>query len=283
VLLFYPMGASCRLVALFDWPARQEGAWIISINRPGKGRSSPAASGQDHLETACSDIVACLDHLGVQKARLLFLCAGAPFALGFCARYPQRTQGRLCGCSSWVSPSDCADARFLYKLGASMPTGLLSATASAVAGLWHSLPAVLPVVSMGAGEGLEGLSEEHEAYESDGQSLDSMQEDVGGEGDDAAILVDSAKAWGLDYSDLPQPVVMFHGEDDMTVPIACAEWLHSMLPAASELYRIPKGTHAEVMISGIWPALRVLLAPPEELLVKGHRSHGRGRSRRARA
>jgi len=118
VLLFYPLGASRSIVAVFHGPAKRVGVRLICINRPGMG----------------------LDHLGIQRVRLLFLCAGAPFALGFQARYPHRSHGRLVGCSSWVSPSDCPSAKFMYQVGAGLPSGILASLADAMAGWRRSMP-----------------------------------------------------------------------------------------------------------------------------------------------
>lgn len=268
VLMFYPMGASCRLADLFDWPAKQANARLICVNRPGRGWTSPAPShAGSHLQTACEDAQACLDHLHLSRAAVLFLCAGAPFALAFCARFPHRTNGKVVGCSSWVSPSDCPAARLLYKLGASMPVGVLAAAAGAMA---HCLQSVAlgsfssDVQAQGGGvthEEAEVLCSERTAECQDRVALilEKLQSETGGEGEDSAVLVDSAQAWGLSYKTLGHSVSLFHGEDDATVPIACAEWLRDQLPPSSVLYRIPRGTHSGVMLLGIQLALRTLL------------------------
>lgn len=216
---------------------------------------------------ACADVAACLDHLGVEKAGMLFMCAGAPFALSFCVHYPHRINGQLVGCSSWVSPSDCPEARLLYKLGTHVPTSVLTSAAGLISTCLRSVPTALPNFSFSSLSDVssEDLSEDEAAFfcaDHSGECkaliarlLEPMQEEAGGEGDDAAVCLAGAEAWGFDYKALGRPVALFHGEEDTTVPIECAEWLLDQLPAGSTLYRIPRGTHADVMLFGIRMAL----------------------------
>ncbi|CAE7237750.1 ycgS, partial [Symbiodinium sp. KB8] len=173
VLLFYPLGACRFLAAVFATPARRAGARLICLNRPGMGKASAARTGNvsDHIAAHCQDAVKCLDHLGYERARVLFLCAGAPFALAFQARYPTRTFGRLVGCSAWVSPLDCPRAKLMYRLSASLPSTMLATLADAVAGWTRAVPSStafssLPTSSMPSStssmaQSLQGPQEHH--------------------------------------------------------------------------------------------------------------------------
>eukprot|EP00435_Cladocopium_sp_Y103_P072026 s185_g39.t1 len=195
----------------------------------------------------------CLDHLGIHRVRLLFLCAGAPFALGFQARYPHRSHGRLVGCSSWVSPSDCPSAKFMYQVGAGLPSRVLASLADAMVGWTRSMPSsssgysnwaftsFLPSSSMPLSQPAEVKVVpvlEQKAYADSQAEVDTlmercaslmlMEQETGGEGPDAATLVESAKAWGVDYRRLGCSMVLLHGDADATVPVDCAEWLQAM-------------------------------------------------------
>lgn len=284
VLLFYPLGTSRRLAALFDWPATQAGVQMICVNRPGMGGTSSASKGKDHLETFCDDVIRCLDHLGVKKAGVWFLCAGAPFAFSFCTRFPERTTGRVVGCSAWVSPSDCPYARLLYKLGAGMPLGLLAAIWGIFVQCFRSVPIMSlsdsggatvsvsmsdPARSHGEPDAPVPWTEEKalfckersEAWAAHVASLLGPQnKETGGIFEDVAVLVQGAEAWGIDYKNLPFPVSLFHGEDDVQVPVACVEWLQGELPPGSTLHVLPNRDHLEAMLLHIKAVLQALLS-----------------------
>jgi hypothetical protein len=111
-----------------------------------------------------------------------------------------------------------------------------------------------------AGQILEPFVKERPYEDSDDWqcTFDWVMEETGGEGEDASVLVDGAAAWGVDYEEFPCPVLLFHGDADVTVPIDCAEWLLDQLPPSSVLVRVREGEHDEVMLRGVWDALRVL-------------------------
>lgn len=264
VVLFYPMGACRRMAALLRLQAHEAGARLICVNRPGMGGASPVA--QDvRVATACSDVVACLDYLGVERTAVLFMCAGAPFAMAFCSLHPDRFSGKIAGCSAWVSPADCPGALLLYRLGVGMPSSVVSSVAGAIAWCLQSAPqGEMPLDPLsdvvgawsdgGAAAGaLGGALAEWD------QQLSWSQQEAGGEGEDATVLLQEASSWGVHYSALPHPVALFHGDADATVPIACAEWLIEQLPSRSELFRVPGGSHEDVMLCVVPDALQLLL------------------------
>jgi len=243
VLIFYPLGASRRLALFLDKPARSSGARLICVNRPGMGKTSCSGGSQEHLDCSCSDAAAVLESLGIHRTSVLFFCAGAPFAFAFCSRFRDLLTGRIAGCSSWVSPADCSDAKLLYKLGASfMPAGLLTVAAGFLATCFRSLGEFAS-----ADDVLPQLMDE-EAFE----------EEAGGEGEDAAVLLSPMKSLGICYKHLPFPITLFHGDEDETVPLACAEWLCDELPEDSRLHCMSGASHSEVMIFGFDAALREL-------------------------
>eukprot|EP00931_Biecheleriopsis_adriatica_P124546 TRINITY_DN99690_c0_g1_i1.p1 TRINITY_DN99690_c0_g1~~TRINITY_DN99690_c0_g1_i1.p1 ORF type:complete len:397 (-),score=62.26 TRINITY_DN99690_c0_g1_i1:64-1206(-) len=295
VLLFYPMGASRSMAALFDWPAKRVGARLICLNRPGMGQATPSQEGnvRHHVESHCKDIVACMDHLGYDRVRVLFLCAGAPFALAFRARHPERTKGRLVGCSAWVSPTDCPNARLLYRISAGLPTNILTTLAgtfanstrscqsdvfSSMTSMTSSLPSSMPNISNISNSSMLSSLDDTEAKKLliEQTSEETSQDDIaflmaccgplasgfsqetGGEGADAATLVHSAAAWGVDYGQLGCALVLLHGEDDTTVPIECADWTQKQIPGTI-VRRVPGAQHGETMLLGISAALRILL------------------------
>merc|ERR1712151_1490080 len=119
-LLFYPLGGSRRLAVHLHADALAANAQLICINRPGKGGTSPALV-ETRVDTVCDDVQACLNHLNITKAHVIFMCAGAPYALRFCIRHPTRVS-KVIGFSSWVSPADCPETLVLYRRLASLPS-----------------------------------------------------------------------------------------------------------------------------------------------------------------
>jgi pimeloyl-ACP methyl ester carboxylesterase len=87
-VLFLPGCPDSRLVARSgEAAARRAGVELIGVNRPGYGRSTPAASG--HLSVA-ADLVAAADLLGLSRFALAAMSLGGPYALAAAARHPDR-------------------------------------------------------------------------------------------------------------------------------------------------------------------------------------------------
>lgn len=88
--------------------------------------------------------------------------------------------------------------------------------------------------------------------------VNKFGQETGGEGADAATLVESSSAWGVDYSSLACSLVLLHGDEDTTVPVECIEWLQEKIPQTI-VHRIPGAQHGDAMILGISAALRLLM------------------------
>lgn len=318
VLVFYPMGGSRRIVELFLAPASRTNARLICVNRPGMGGTTSAAAGV-LVKTACDDALAVLDHLGVKEVGILALCAGTPFALAFSTLAPERVRKHIVGCSAWVSPRDCSEAKLLYRIGAHLPPSFVSAAGGLLIDCVRSAPGLIPLTSMTsmtamtsltsvAGSEISGVTGEEASLVGTGD-LGAMPEgpepcpcvtdeeaalfcidrtgavaeaasrarvarflqqpnqgESGGEGEECAVLADGMDTWGIDFAELQKhfAVTLFHGEEDTTVPLACAVWFLDRLPRSSVLHRVARRTHVDVMLLGIEVALTTLLAKPSE-------------------
>ena len=121
IVFFYPMGPNRRLldavvarvVPRFDGGGGD--VLFLCANRPGKGGTSSAPAAPDgdtderqHVRTAVADIISILDHHGVARASLLYMCAGSTFAFAFAAAFPARATGHILGISSWILRSEPA-------------------------------------------------------------------------------------------------------------------------------------------------------------------------------
>jgi pimeloyl-ACP methyl ester carboxylesterase len=67
--------------------AESAGVRLLAVNRPGYGRSDPAASGHGSF---ADDLIAVADLLGVGRFAVLGMSLGGPYALACAARHPHR-------------------------------------------------------------------------------------------------------------------------------------------------------------------------------------------------
>jgi pimeloyl-ACP methyl ester carboxylesterase len=87
-VVFLPGCPDSRLIARSgDEAARRAGVRLIAVNRPGYGRSDPAASG--HLSVA-DEVAALADSLGLDRFAVLGMSLGGPYALACAVRHPHR-------------------------------------------------------------------------------------------------------------------------------------------------------------------------------------------------
>mmetsp|Transcript_43681 Transcript_43681/g.78392 ORF Transcript_43681/g.78392 Transcript_43681/m.78392 type:complete len:402 (+) Transcript_43681:327-1532(+) len=122
-IFFYPMGSNRRILdAVISRYAPQfecdKDVLFLCVNRPGKGGTSSssgvaakqhektAPDERQHIWTTCDDIVTILDHYGIRKASLLYMCAGSTFAYSFANLHPDYTTGYIIGIASWILRSD---------------------------------------------------------------------------------------------------------------------------------------------------------------------------------
>mmetsp|Transcript_102778 Transcript_102778/g.257805 ORF Transcript_102778/g.257805 Transcript_102778/m.257805 type:complete len:343 (+) Transcript_102778:73-1101(+) len=256
VLVFYPAGGNRHMVCMMHELASSAALKLICVNRPGKaGTTLPMEDGpMAHAVTACDDTVAVLDHLRIQKASLLFFCAGTPFALLFAARYPERSTGRLMGSGSWVSPVDFEGAQLLYQIGGTLPTWFVARLvgSSFASGprmvRWLPESALLRIVRGKLAHAERDAFDQHwPAPEQFARAMQRQAEEAGGEAEDMQVLLSSFGDLGAHYNQIVSDIVFFHGEDDKISPIDGVEWLAGQLPGAT-LRRLPLGTHDGLLL-----------------------------------
>lgn len=268
VLLFPPLGpaGNRRMIASFQKEAVKYALKLICVNRPGTGSttatSSDGARPQQHLERACRDIVDVLDTLGIsEKVGLLFLCAGAPFALGFATLHPDRVApGKIMGIAPFVSPADCNETKSLFQFGARhCPLWLVSPLVGGVFGSIASSIRIMPESRMLRGMQKQLSEDEREMFEkgflndNNGDGNDSfyeqfhwmLKEGRKGTSADAAVLLSPAREVGIDYAKLSERnnVRLYHGENDALTPLPAAQWLADQFGPPSTLQVLQKGTH----------------------------------------
>ena len=251
VLFFYPGGGSRRMLLTFSDIAASASLRLICINRPGKGSTTSAKEHTPaaHVGTACRDAAHVLDELKISRAGLFFMCAGAPFAMAFACRFPERTTGKLIGIACWVLPADCNKTKTLFRFGAlHCPLCLLGPlVGNVMRSVDSSLPS-LPASMVKSSFKGKLTKKECDAFDtrfSETDFIDTMKWIFNEKGDislDIRVLLSKGIDLGIHYSRIGGNVILFHAEADKIMPFAAAAWLAREVPTA-DLRPVPEGSH----------------------------------------
>lgn len=255
VVVFYPLGSSRRCLSLVEDEALERGLWLICCNRPGHGTSRPPAMPEDttaaawQLDTAVEDVKHLLDELSIKRASLLFLCAGAPFALGFASKYPERT-GKMLGIASWVSPADCEESLGFFRFASSLPSFALDM----FGGLWSLGQTVSKILPEPPTSFITSKLEEceKEQFHSDqgtrskAEKLSIARSEISSGGHlDLAVLMASQEDLDLDLPN-PHNLRLIHSQFDEIIPIEAARWFSKELGIG--LVELPANSHTGCLL-----------------------------------
>ncbi|MFT3660643.1 MAG: alpha/beta hydrolase [Gordonia sp. (in: high G+C Gram-positive bacteria)] len=185
------------------------GVRLISVARPGYGRSTPIpdAPGRN-VASGVSDVLALLDHLGVETYGAIGISAGAPHALALSALGNPVSTTVVSG----LPPVFYAGVRRGYPVSARAVFALLRRSGAARGLYAKTLLAVLgktmpdePAVAESAVQGGAGMRRE---------------------------MLLQQRPWGFAFGDVGA-VTWFHGDEDDEVPLAAAEKARTLLPDAT--------------------------------------------------
>lgn len=214
---------------------RSLGVRLITPDRPGYGLSDPSPNRL--LRDWPIDVAELADSLGIAKFGILGLSGGGIYALACAAAIPDRlTDVVVTGCPGPMQrPGALAGMRFLTRagvvLGAHAPW-LLDAGARVVSPLVRRFPSFfvdhfnngvppadrqwlsMPSVNRGAAETLR----------------EALRPGVRGYVQDIRVL---ATPWGFDLGDIHAPVHLWHGDQDLVIPLHHGRYLASVIPNAT--------------------------------------------------
>jgi pimeloyl-ACP methyl ester carboxylesterase len=219
--------------------ATDRGLRVVSYSRPGYGASTPRADALDTAtigEDASVDVVAILDHLGLDRFVTLGWSGGGPRSLACAAVLPERCLAAVCGVGL-VPPAeydgDVRDAMAeenveeftaamagpepLARLLERFSAAVFSVTAEGVA---DSLGSLVPAVDRAA------LTGEQAEITASAFRHAGRQGIVGWLHDDLTLM----RPWGFTVGDITVPVSVWQGTEDMMVPFAHAQWLVAHIP-----------------------------------------------------
>eukprot|EP00438_Fugacium_kawagutii_P019659 Skav207965 [mRNA] locus=scaffold495:20319:21218:+ [translate_table: standard] len=256
VLVFYPMGSSRRCLAIVEEEALELGIWLICCNRPGNGTSSPTEppdsikSAAWQLDTAVEDLRHLLDELSIEKASLLFLCAGTPFAVKFASKYPERT-AKMLGVACWISPADCEACGRVFQFASTLPTFALDV----IGGLWkfgNTLSFCMPAMPSSFVTSQLQPSEREPFHSSEGkksklEKLTIARSETGTNGDhlDLPVLLASYEDLNLELPSA-QNLKLLHSKLDELISIDAARWFSKKLGV--ELEELESNSHTGCLL-----------------------------------
>lgn len=254
VLFHHGMPGSVVFMPTVLGPLVEAGFHVVTYSRPGYGRSS-LDEGRSVLDTA-RDCIELLAHLGVDHCLTVGWSAGGPHALALAALDPGRVAGVLLIAS--FAPFEAPLPEFTEGMGAQnvlqfqsamhgrtvmretirqMVAAIRDQSSADVAGEMSSLLPAADVAEMAGPYGADneanmgyGLSRGEEGWVSDLAALTS--------------------GWGFEIASVSTAVDVWHGEEDLMVPVAHGRWLSEQLTSA-RLCSLPGHGHVSVAVGGL--------------------------------
>ncbi|KAI0094601.1 hypothetical protein BDY19DRAFT_879146 [Irpex rosettiformis] len=128
LLVFLGLGCVRHIMGLYDEMAELLGIRLITIDRWGLGKTdaprSKAARGIPEWATVVEEV---LDILQIDQCSIMAHSAGAPYALAFASRFPERIRGDLCLLAPWVGGGENTGYKWLKYV----PNGILKTAQAA--------------------------------------------------------------------------------------------------------------------------------------------------------
>ncbi|KAI0757162.1 hypothetical protein C8Q80DRAFT_81247 [Daedaleopsis nitida] len=128
VVVFLGLGCVRHIMGLYDEMAECMNIRLITIDRWGLGRTDvPKSKSARGIPEWSSVVEEVLDHLGIDQCSIMAHSAGAPYAMAFANRYPERIRGEVCLLAPWVAGGEGSGYKWLKYV----PNGLLKTAQAA--------------------------------------------------------------------------------------------------------------------------------------------------------
>ncbi|OCH96562.1 hypothetical protein OBBRIDRAFT_743339 [Obba rivulosa] len=128
LVVFLGLGCVRHVMGLYDEMAECLGIRLITIDRWGLGRTDvPRSKMAKGIPEWASVVEEVLDQLQIDQCGVMAHSAGAPYALAFASRYPERIRGDVCLLAPWVGGGEGAGYKWLKYV----PSGILKTAQAA--------------------------------------------------------------------------------------------------------------------------------------------------------
>lgn len=213
-----------------------EGFRIIGVDRPGIGTSTPHL--YPNVADWTADLALLLDALGIDRARVIGLSGGGPYALAAGAALPQRVPA--VGVLGGVAPTRGVDAAAGGPIQIAVPLAPLLEFGRVPLGT--ALSSVIRVIRPLGGAALDLYAAVQPAGDKNLLSRPEFKamflDDLlnGSRYQVSAPLADLVlftREWGFALSDVTVPVRWWHGDSDHIVPFAHGAHVVDRLPDAT--------------------------------------------------
>lgn len=122
LVVFLGLGCVRHIMGLYDEMADCLGLRLIAIDRWGLGRTDvPRSKSARGIMEWASAVEEVLDQLNIYECSVMAHSAGAPYAMSFASRVPERIRGDLCLLAPWIGGGESGGYRWLKYV----PNGIL--------------------------------------------------------------------------------------------------------------------------------------------------------------
>ncbi len=235
---------------LIDQAAKNHGARLIAIDRPGYGLSDFKA--QRQLLDWPDDVAQLLDHLGVGQFAVLAGSGGGPYSLALLTKLAKRIAAATLVCPLGpVFQSDLAQAmrwpaRFGFVSARRAPWLTKLVYGSLLGPFMRAFPSIaLSLLTVAIPPADRAILAQGNINQLVCDSIrEALRPGMKGALWDFQVY---AHPWGFDVSKITVHVVIWHGEADATVPLSHGKTLAGML-ANAKLHTLPNEGHFSLAI-----------------------------------
>ncbi|KAI8995476.1 hypothetical protein BD414DRAFT_479664 [Trametes punicea] len=128
LVVFLGLGCVRHIMGLYDEMAQCMGIRLITIDRWGLGRTDvPKNKSARGIPEWAGVVEEVLDQLDIDQCSVMAHSAGAPYAMAFANRFPERIRGEVCLLAPWVAGGEGGGYKWLRYV----PNGLLKTAQAA--------------------------------------------------------------------------------------------------------------------------------------------------------
>jgi pimeloyl-ACP methyl ester carboxylesterase len=221
------------------------GVRLISVDRPGYGESSPLPAGTvPTIPAFADDIVAALDHLGIDSVGGAGWSAGGRVALALAAGHPDRVRA----VAVMATPAPHEEVPWIPDEHVGTLESLRPDLEAAAGRLAEGLAGIAQMPPAAAVGQVSGGPEDEAALAADPgrrarlEAMMAAAHAQGAAGTAADIVSYTLAGWGIDYGAVAAPTTLVYGANDLVTGPAHGEWYAARVPQA-ELRVVPDAGH----------------------------------------